>query len=102
MLGPYWQMMTSRVISSSAEDEADQVASAIAGQIPEEPDILVTGPASGPISKVKDMHKRVIYVKAQDRERLKNIKDNLEIFIKNEISSKNTGVVFDFNPLGFV
>ncbi|MBR5337466.1 MAG: primosomal protein N' [Lachnospiraceae bacterium] len=90
------------LISSPDEEDVEQAALAIAGQIPEEPDILVTGPAAGPVSKVKDMHKRVIYIKASDRERLKNIKDNLEIFIKNEISSKNTGVIFDFNPLGFM
>ncbi len=90
------------LVSSAIEEDADAMSAAIASCAGAEEDILVTGPAAGPISKVKDMHKRVVYIKARERSRLREIKDKLEIMVKNDLLSKNTGVVFDFNPLDFL
>ncbi len=81
---------------------ADEAAFALAGLIPSRSDILVNGPAAAQVAKVKDMYKRVIYIKADSINILTSIKESLDIYIKNDLSSKGVGVIFDYNPLNFV
>ena len=72
------------LIMLSANDEtlADEAASALAGLIPSRSDILVNGPAAAQVAKVKDMYKRVIYIKADSINILTSIKESLDIYIR--------------------
>ena len=79
-----------------------EAAASLAGMIPDRGDILVNGPAAAQVAKVKDMYKQVIYIKADDIKILTDIKESLDIYIKNDLSSRGVGVIFDYNPLNFV
>lgn len=92
------------LIMLSANDEAlvTEAAASLAGMIPERRDILVNGPAAAQVAKVKDMYKQVIYIKADSIKILSDLKEDLDIYIKNDLSSRGVGVIFDYNPLNFV
>ncbi len=61
--------------------------------------LQVIGPASPYISKVKDVYRRVVYVKSDDEERLIKVKDQLEQYIEINRGFEKLRVQFDFNPM---
>lgn len=62
-------------------------------------DVRVIGPADAAIAKVNDIYKKVIYLKAKEYQTLVEIKDQLEHYMKDNRSFKETTVQFDFNPM---
>lgn len=61
-------------------------------------DLGVIGPTKAYLSKAKDIYRWVLYLKHNDYEELKDIKNNLErIDIPNEY--KGCNIQFDFNPI---
>lgn len=61
--------------------------------------VFLIGPADATIARVNDIYKKVIYIKAGDYQSLVKIKDNLEVFVRENPKYKNTIVQFDFNPM---
>ncbi len=61
--------------------------------------LQVIGPASPYVSKVKDVYRRVVYVKSEDEERLIKVKDQLEQYIEINKGFEKLRVQFDFNPM---
>ena len=61
--------------------------------------IFVVGPADAAVSKVNDIYKKVIYIRAKEYETLVTIKDGIERFTGANAEFKNTIVQFDFNPM---
>ena len=59
----------------------------------------VIGPASPGIDKIKDVYRRVIYVKAADYGALVVIKDRVEQYIEINSGFNKMRIQFDFNPL---
>ena len=61
--------------------------------------VYLVGPADAAVAKVNDVYKKVIYLRAAEYDKLVQIKDCVENYIKDNTSFKNTTVQFDFNPM---
>ena len=61
--------------------------------------IQVIGPADPVISKINDIYRKILYLKGADYSKLISIKDQLELYIKEEEITKKGTVQFDFNPM---
>ena len=61
--------------------------------------VSVIGPASPGIDKIKDVYRRVIYVKAERYDRLVSIKDRIEQYIEINSGFNRIKIQFDFNPM---
>ncbi len=59
----------------------------------------VIGPSDAGIAKINDIYRKVIYLKHVSYDYLTQIKDDIEIFIKENPVEKETLVQFDFNPM---
>ena len=58
--------------------------------------LMIIGPAKPPVSKVNDVHRRIIYLKGITRKELIDLKDSLEDVINCSQNFKNINVQFDF------
>lgn len=58
--------------------------------------LMIIGPAKPPVSKVNDVHRRIIYLKGITRKELIDLKDSLEDVINCSQNFKNVNVQFDF------
>ena len=59
----------------------------------------VIGPASPGIDRIKDVYRRVIYIKSAEYKMLTGIKDRLEQYIEINSVFNTIRVQFDFNPM---
>lgn len=59
----------------------------------------VIGPASPGIDKIKDVYRRVLYVKAENYGALVGIKDRVEKYIEINSGFDKMRIQFDFNPM---
>lgn len=59
----------------------------------------VIGPASPGIDKIKDIYRRVLYIKAPEYDTLTGIKDRLEQYIDLNSGFDRMRIQFDFNPM---
>ncbi len=64
-------------------------------------DMQVIGPADAAVSKVNDIYRKIIFVKAARYDRLVQIKNALDAWIKEQPVFAQVNVQFDFNPMGF-
>lgn len=62
-------------------------------------DVDVIGPASPGIEKIKDIYRRVIYIKSEKYDSVVRIKDNVERYIEINSGFNTMKVQFDFNPM---
>ncbi len=60
----------------------------------------VIGPASPGIDKVKDIYRRVLYIKAPEYDTLTGIKNRLEQYIEINSGFDKMRIQFDFDPMG--
>lgn len=61
--------------------------------------LQVVGPADAAILKLNDIYRQVIYIKSSDYERLVDLKDKLEYYMKDNKMFLNVSTQFDFNPM---
>ena len=61
--------------------------------------IQLIGPATPYVGKVRDIYRRVIYLKAEQETVLVFLKDQLEQYIEINSGFQNIWVQFDFNPM---
>ena len=62
-------------------------------------EVQVIGPASPGIEKIKDVYRRVIYMKAAQYDILVRMKDRLEQYIEINSGFDKMRIQFDFNPM---
>ena len=62
-------------------------------------DVQVIGPASPPVGKVKDVYRRVIYLKQESRELLTDMKNKMEQYIEMNSGFSKVWIQFDFDPM---
>ena len=60
--------------------------------------VLIFGPQDAAIAKLKDVYRKVIYIRDTDYEKLVAIKDDLEELLLNENRFRLAYVSFDFDP----
>lgn len=59
----------------------------------------IIGPASPHVGKVKDIYRRMLYIKAESYEVLIDVKDRTEQYIELNRGFSNMKIQFDFNPI---
>ncbi|SFB04297.1 replication restart DNA helicase PriA [Acetitomaculum ruminis DSM 5522] len=64
-------------------------------------DALVLGPASPLVGKIKDVYKKVIYVRTIKYDTLKDIRKGIDDFLAKNRMPKDVGIVYDFDPLTY-
>jgi primosomal protein N' (replication factor Y) len=92
-------------IQVSSEKQADAIAQAdiLAGVIKSvDPEIIIMGPEDAYIGKLKDIYRRVIYVKADEYDRLVKVKDEIDKFLLEQKQYRSTSTWFDFDPISTI
>ncbi len=92
-------------IQVSSEKQADAIAQAdiLAGVIRSvDPEIIIMGPEDAYIGKLKDIYRRVIYVKADEYDRLVKVKDEIDKFLLEQKQYRSTSTWFDFDPISTI
>ena len=93
--------MLAVLITSDKEEQAQLGAVLLKNKIDEMhlSQTIVIGPSDCTIAKVKDMYKKIIYIKQKKYETLIQVKNNMEQYIDKNDKYKNVNVQFDFNPM---
>ncbi len=92
-------------IQVSSEKQQDAVAQAdiLAALIRQvDSEIVIMGPEDAYIGKLKDVYRRVIYLKAKDYDRLVNVKDAIDKFLLEQKQYRSTTTWFDFDPISTI
>ena len=63
------------------------------------PDIVIMGPEDAYVGKLRDVYRRVIYVKDDDYDKLVAVKDVIDKFLLEQKQYRNTTTWFDFDPI---
>ncbi len=91
-------------ITSEDEAQADGRAAQLKDMITELSVIgsKVMGPSAALIGKLRDVYRRVIYIRNDDAERLVLIKDEIERYLLNDTGFKKAYVSFDLDPMNMM
>lgn len=99
---PEWNMMVVLMVSS---DEAflDQMAEDICDYIRscsvDDRNMKIIGPSAPVIAKIRDIYRRVVYIKNYRYNELVVLKDRIEQYISEKKEVQDLSLQFDFNPL---
>lgn len=61
--------------------------------------MIIIGPSAPVISKIKDIYRRVVYIKNFKYNKLAELKDGIEEYLSGNESETDFSVQFDFNPM---
>ncbi len=91
------------ILMQAKEEGLLEVASKYTGEfiqkIDKKQELEIIGPATPNISKINDIFRKVIYVKASKYDMLMGTKNNLERYIEINKGFEKIRVQFDFNPM---
>lgn len=95
------------LITSKKEEKAEFAGKLLAGALQEtfkfSEDMItgakLIGPTKAALSKVNDIYRQLIYIKCEDYEQLKQMKDFLESYIDYSEHFKGIFIQFDFDPM---
>ncbi|MDO5402186.1 MAG: primosomal protein N' [Eubacteriales bacterium] len=96
---PVQNMMTISLSSGNegALEEAAKAANILVKAEAGKDRLFVIGPANASIYKINDVYSKVIYVRADNYDKLTDIMEKIEKYILGNTLFKNVGVQFDFN-----
>ena len=100
---PVWNMLVIWLLSpdsqrlEAASDEIGGYTQRYIGSLDEK--ILQIGPADAGISKINEVHRKVIYFKTKNYKSLVELKDYVDCYVRGNINFNNISVQFDFNPM---
>ncbi len=98
---PAAQLMA--VLMTGADEEMLQTAAEYlkkyAIRVMDEGTCQVIGPASPYVGKVKDVYRKILYLKSEDYQMLIRIKNHMERYIEINRGFANMRIQFDFNPM---
>ena len=77
-------MLKYKILTKTGEDAAE---------------VQVVGPADAAVSRVNDIFRKVLYIKAADYQRLVSIKNMLETYISEDAAFRTVTIQFDFDPM---
>lgn len=99
---PVWNLLVIWTMSKDADrlDKACQLlVLELEKNISDRRKVQLVGPADANISKINDVYRKVIYIKAKDYEILVGLKDAAEKYVKDNSVYKDVSVQYDFNPM---
>ena len=59
----------------------------------------IIGPSTPVIAKIRDIYRRVVYIKNYRYNELVALKDQIEIYVSEKKELQDFSLQFDFNPL---
>ncbi len=99
---PEWNMMVVLMVCSD-ETFLDQMAEDICSNIrscsENDRDMRIIGPSAPVIAKIRDIYRRVVYIKNYRYNELVALKDQIEIYVSEKKELQDFSLQFDFNPL---
>lgn len=102
---PEWNMLVIMAVGENEEQLAntmDRMYSHIRGNHRNVRHLAVIGPAEPALAKVKDLYRKVLYIKHRDYQVLVDVKNCVEEWLRDDETREiNSGinVFFDFNPM---
>ena len=99
---PFSHLLSVQISSedmAQAEGRAEQLRDFIEGL---GTDAVILGPGVPAIGKLRDIYRRVIYVKHRDYDKLIHIKDGIERLLLSDSSFPKSHTGFDFDPMNFI
>ena len=99
---PVWNLLVIWTMSKDADrlDKACQLlVLELEKNISDRRKVQLVGPADANKSKINDVYRKVIYLKAKDYEILVGLKDAAEKYVKDNSVYKDVSVQYDFNPM---
>lgn len=100
---PVWNMLVIWISSANleqVENASEEIGRYTFGYIDSlQERVMQIGPADAGISKVNDIHRRVIYYKTSNYQTLVELKDYVDCYVRDNNFFKNISVQFDFNPM---
>ena len=63
-------------------------------------EVTINGPVWAAIPKIRDVYRKIIYLKSADRNELVRAKNLVEIYTKEKSHFNKVSVQFDFEPQG--
>ena len=92
--------MMAILITSKKEEDGAVLCEKIKKIIEEEKESYrIVGPAQANIFKIKDIYRRVIYIKHAQKEKIISLKNTIEEKIKAEVKLRKADILFDLNPM---
>ncbi len=99
---PIWNMLLIMCISEKQQELqqgmellSDKISDILGNLLQK---VQMVGPADATLSKINDRYRKVIYLKTEEYNTLVQIKDAIEVYIKDNKQYQNIMVYFDFNP----
>ncbi len=111
MAYPPVEHMVAIMITSKEEDKVQIAAKVLFNKIEysqndfgennqeDETLVKIIGPVKASVSKINDIFRWVLYLKCKDYNKLKEIKNRLEIYMEQEEFFRKCSVSFDFDPI---
>ncbi len=99
---PEYHMMVLLLVSQSEElldETANRLAKEVQCRFPSDDALKLVGPSVPEISKIKDIFRRVVYIKHSQYNKLVEIKDYIEMYDVSGKTDDMVSVQFDFNPI---
>lgn len=99
---PVWNMMVVLMVS---EDETaltrqmEEMADYISNMAANDKEMKMIGPSIPVISKIKDIHRRVVYIKHNRYNMLVDIEANIEDYFIQINKDNKVNMMFDLNPM---
>ena len=97
---PVWNLLVI-LCTSDQEESVDFYTQTLSDFLQEgrQKGVQIVGPADATVTKINDVYRKVIYIKAKEYQTLVNIKDQVEEWNKRQKNNKNVNIQFDFNPM---
>lgn len=96
---PVWNLLVI-LCTSDQEESVDFYTQTLSDFLQEgrQKGVQIVGPADATVTKINDVYRKVVYIKAKEYQTLVNIKDQVEEWNKRQTNNKNVNIQFDFNP----
>ena len=90
------------ILFAAKAEEVSEGAEILAGFLTEKKSesFVVNGPVWAAIPKLRDIYRKIIYIKSSDRDELVRLKNLLEDYVKEGSDFSKVSVQFDFEPHG--
>lgn len=85
------------LVLSAKEEQAVRLAAEVAVQMRACEQVVTLGPTQAPLAKAKDVYRQIVYGKSRDYRVLRQIKNRLEAYMKEQEVYKDCTLQFNFN-----
>ena len=96
---PTSHILSIQVTSENYESADGQIKTLGKLIMAKDPDMYMLGPADASIGKIKDVYRKVIYLKDTDYGNLVSVKDEIEQYLLIQKKYSDTNTWFDFDPI---